>query len=312
MDSDLLEALPSSFVSCILQLHGEDGERWLNDLPVLIEQAEARWSIRVLKPLPDQTYNFVALALGQDGSESVFKAGVPNRELTTEIEALRVYNGEGMVRLLESDAEMGLILMERLIPGKPLSTIEDEDEAVGIACQVMRRLRRSVPEDHPFPTVADWAKGLHRLRREFNGNAGPFPEDLVVLAEKLFDDLIPTPSGSVLLHGDLHHGNILSTDRSGWVALDPKGVVGEPEYEVGAFLRNPLPEIAEHPNLDRILSRRLDQFSEQLGFDRERILGWGLAQAVLSGWWSYEDHGQGWEPAIDIGQCLARLRNGMD
>jgi streptomycin 6-kinase len=105
----------------------------------------------------------------------------------------------------------------------------------------------------------------------------------------------------VLLHGDLHHWNILAAGRQPWLALDPKGIVGEPAYEVGALLRNPdlMPL--------QVQERRVDQLTAELGFDRYRILGWGIAQAVLSAWWSYEDHGHGWESAVACAEILAAL-----
>jgi streptomycin 6-kinase len=91
------------------------------------------------------------------------------------------------------------------------------------------------------------------------------------------------------LHGDLHHYNILSAERQPWLAIDPKGIVGEPAYETGALIRNPVPQILSAPNLDRILARRIHQLSDELGYDRQRVYGWAVAQAVLSAWWTYED-----------------------
>ena len=69
-------------------------------------------------------------------------------------------------------------------------------------------------------------------------------------------------------------------------------MVGEPAYEVGALLRNPIPQILSEPQPRQILTRRVDQLAEELGFDRQRILAWSFAQAVLAAWWSYEDHGR--------------------
>jgi streptomycin 6-kinase len=109
------------------------------------------------------------------------------------------------------------------------------------------------------------------------------------------------------LHGDLHHGNILAAERQPWLALDPKGMIGEAAYEVGALLRNPMPRLLRESQPGRILARRVDQLAEALGFDRSRLLGWGTAQAVLAGWWSYEDHGHGWEPWIACADFLAAL-----
>src|SRR5207245_1532988 len=134
------------------------------------------------------------------------------------------------------------------------------------------------------------------------------PADLVEEAERLFAELIPSMAEPpVLLHGDLHHENIVSAERQPWLALDPKGLVGEPAYEVGALLRNQLPEPLDVPETSRILARRIDQLSEELGFERSRLRDWGLAQAVLSAWWSYEDHGYGWEPAITCAELLAAV-----
>ena len=109
-----------------------------------------------------------------------------------------------------------------------------------------------------------------------------------------------------MLHGDLHHFNILSAERELWLAIDPKGVVGEPAYEVGAYMRNPWPQLLSQPGVSTIMSRRLDVFSEELGIERQRLRGWAFAQAVLSAWWSYEDHGQVSEHALACAALLLR------
>jgi streptomycin 6-kinase len=171
----------------------------------------------------------------------------------------------------------------------------------------MRQLWRPVPAEHQFPTVAKWAAGMGRLRVRFGGTTGPLPASLVEEAETLFAELIASMGEVVLLHGDLHHENIVAAERQPWLALDPKGLVGEPAYEVGALLRNRLPEPLTQPEASRILARRVDQLAEELGLDRERLLGWGLAQAVLSAWWSIEDHGYGWEHAISVAGALADI-----
>ena len=135
------------------------------------------------------------------------------------------------------------------------------------------------------------------------------PEALVADAEGLFGELIGSMAEPVLLHGDLHHDNILAAQREPWLAIDPKGLVGEPAYEVGALLRNPhLRRLVAAPNVEQTMARRVAQLSEELSLDRERIRGWGLAQAVLSAWSSIEDHGLGWEPAIACAEILAALK----
>jgi streptomycin 6-kinase len=114
-------------------------------------------------------------------------------------------------------------------------------------------------------------------------------------------------SEPVLLHGDLHHENILSAERQPWLAIDPQGVIGEPAYETGALLRNPMPDILNFPNLKSVLKKRVDQLVEELALDRSRILGWGIAQAVLSAWWDYEEHGHVGETSITIAELLSQV-----
>ena len=297
-------ALPDEFVRTIHEVHGDRGVIWLNQLPTLIGQCEARWSIRALSPF-DLSYNYVVPAVRADGTEVVLKLGVPTAELLTEIEALRLYAGRSIAHLLDADAGQGILLLERMKPGTMLVDVEDDAQATTIAANVMRQLWQPAPTNHAFPTIAKWANGLERLRQEFDGGSGPFPIYLVEQAETLFAELIASMAEPVLLHGDLHHYNILTAEREPWLAIDPKGIVGEPAYEVGALLRNPTHEIAINP---QILTRRIDQLAAELSLDRARIIGWGLAQAVLSGWWSYEDHGHGWEPTMALAALFAALR----
>jgi streptomycin 6-kinase len=305
---DGIPSVPSGpsggFAQTVVDVHGEAGLRWLDRLPDLVAECESRWSLSVMPPFAPLSYNYVAPAVRADGSEAVLKLGVPHRELVTEIEALRLFEGRGTARLLEADVDRGAIVLERLRPGAPLSDILDDDQAASVAAALMTRLNRPAPPDHPFPTVVDWAAGLRRLRVRFDGGTGPLPAPLVEKAESLFSELIDTMGPPVVLHGDLHHGNILSAEREPWVAVDPKGVVGEAEYEVGAFLRNRL-LVQSRP--EAALARRVDRFATELGVDRERVVGWGLAQAVLSAWWTYEDHGRVSQESIPCAELLSTL-----
>ncbi len=290
----------------MLSLHGQAGRTWLQGLPALLETLVQNWSLRLLEPY-DLRYNYVTQALAQEGERVVLKVGFPNQELTREILALRVYSGRGMVRLLQADAERGALLLEYIHPGTPLYEIKDEDKACRIAAGLMRRILRPLPAQHPFLPVSAWTRGLQRLRSTFNGGTGPFPRHLVEQAETLFTELLKSQAEVMLLHGDLHHWNILSAEREPWLGLDPKGVAGEAACECAAFLRNPLPEIGSRPDLGAALARRTAIFAEELGFERERILGWGMAQAVLSAWWSYEDHGKLTPAPLAVAQVLSEL-----
>lgn len=300
----LLNHLPADFVLTQQELYGENGVAWLNNLPALIAECEQRWSLTVQAPVAGLSYNFVAPATRADRTPIMLKLGVPNKEINSEIEALRLYDGRGICRLIDSDAERGILLLERLQPGEMLSTVEDDEAATLIAARVMRKLWQPVPAEHPFPTVATWAKGLTELRAKFNGSTGPFNTKLVEQAETLYTELLASSAEPVLLHGDLHHFNILTAEREPWLAIDPKGVVGEPAYEIGALLRNHKPELVQDR---RVQARRIDLLASELGLDRQRILGWAVAQAVLSAWWSYGDHGRWWQEMMALAELLSAL-----
>jgi len=122
----------------------------------------------------------------------------------------------------------------------------------------------------------------------------------------LFADLLDSMAAPVLLHGDLHHENILRAQRQPWLAIDPKGLAGEPAYEVGAHLRNLPAHLLAQPQPERFIARRADILAEELGLDRDRLLGWGLAQAVLSAWWCIEDNMECWDLAIHYAGLIGR------
>lgn len=302
--------LPEHFVQTVQATWGERGKQWLGSLPDLLEDCVRRWSLTLSPSFPNLSFNYVASAVTADGREVVLKAGVPSQDLQQEAAALRFYDGQGSVRLLDADPEAGLLLLERERPGVPLTTLADEahdDEATAIAASVMLALWRPAPPVHNFPTVEDWGNGFAGLRARFDGGTGPLPAALVEEAEALFAHLLATSAAPVLLHGDLHHDNILSAERQPWLAIDPKGVVGEPAYEVGALLRNLWGDRHMHTNLGRLLERRTHRLAKELGLDPARVRGWAVAQAVLSAWWCLEDNSDCWASAIADAELLAAI-----
>lgn len=257
-----------------------------------------------MPPFSEMAFNYVAPAIRSGGSDVVLKVGVPRKELVTEIAALKAFNGNGAVALYQADPEMGALLLERLRPGTPLFNVDDDDFATKAACEVIRQLQISSFDHDVFPTVGEWFRGFQRLRDEFNGETGPFPNHLVDEAEVISRDLLASMETPVLLHGDLHHWNILSSEREPWLAIDPKGVIGESEFETGAWIRNPFPNILELPNPSIMIARRIDQFSNELGLNRERIYGWAFAQAVLSAYWSFEEKDEDWENWLAVAEMI--------
>src|SRR5262249_55531198 len=156
------------------------------------------------------------------------------RELAGEINALKSYGGQGAARLLEH--EQSALLLERLQPGQALWQTwseERDDEHTLIAAQLMQTLWR--PARKEFTTTEEWLVALRKYKEQPNQ---PLPKNLVDKAIHLSGDLEKQIDNAVLLHGDLHHGNILSHQNT-YKAIDPKGVIGDKAFEAGTWIRNP-------------------------------------------------------------------------
>lgn len=300
--------ISEQFAQTQREVHGERGQAWLAHLPALVAQLEAEWHIRVQPPFSKLSYNYAAPAQRASGEPVVLKLGVPNKELTSEVQALELYNGDGIARLYEHDAERGALLLEWLQPGRMLSELDDDDQATEILASLMRRLWRPLPEGHSLPSVASWAQGLGRLRATFGGGTGPFPEALVARAEDTFAELLATAGTPMLLHGDLHHLNVLSAGREPWLAIDPKGLAGDPGYDVAAMLHNPSRTLRDSTNLGALLARRIAIIGDVTGQPRRRLAMWAFAQAVLSAWWTYEDHGHVGDEALYHAELILPLQ----
>lgn len=287
-----------------------EGRQWLAAIPARVRTYAERWDLDVEPPFEGLSYNYVAPATRADGSQAVLKIGLPEPEQRSEILALRHYAGDGIARLLEDDLEGYTALTERLVPGTPLSTYypERDDEATAIASRVLRALLRPAPDDvDGFGSVEGWARrGMQELRATFDGGTGPFPAHLVERAERLFDELLDSTTTPMLIHGDYHHMNVLYSNERGWLAIDPKGIIGDAAFDCSAFLLNPIPNIRTAPEYRALTRRRVDILAEVTGLDRQRIIGWAQAFAVLSGWWSYDEIGS-WKPTIALAEELAKL-----
>jgi len=221
------------------------------------------------------------------------------------------FGGRGMARVYERIE--GAALIERLKPGTSLASLalnDRDEEATEILADVIDRMSRPCESpDEPtreplkaFVRAQDWGKGFQRYLASGDRQ---IPTRHVEHAQQLYFDLCASQRGVRLLHGDLQHYNVLFDSDRGWLAIDPKGVVGEVEYEIGASLRNPY----EKPELfasAETVERRLRCFESILKLDSDRMLAWGFAQAILSAIWSVED---GF--AVDAGNPSLRLANAI-
>jgi len=178
-------------------------------------------------------------------------------------------------------------------------------ESASLLANLQTQTQKQASGLQRFIRLSAWFDGLKKLRLRFGGGTGPLNEKLVERVEQSVKDFFAENQKPVLMHGDFHHFNILSSER-GWLVIDPKGVIGPAGYEVGPFLINPWGDLVSGNNYRGMTKRRIDILHERLGFERERIREWGLAHAVLSAWWSIEGN-EDWHYSADFAEMIADL-----
>lgn len=222
---------------------------------------------------------------------AVLKMPKPNSEERLNALALETYDGQAAVRVLKRDTHA--FLMERAQPGTELAalSLNDRDvDATHIACNVIENLNARPAPQGEWKTLESLALGFAR-NRESALRARVLSADLIDRAEAMFLSLCASQSDRFLLHGDLHHMNILRDDARGWLAIDPKGVIGELAYETASLLHNPVPhfEMIAEPKL---MERRVRILADRLHLDPGRILRWCFAKGILGHLWTVEDGGE--------------------
>lgn len=266
---------------------------WLGALADRLARLARQWSLTLDRPFEGIDHNYVAPATRADGTRCVLKLSRHVEETRNEIAALRVWDGRGAARLLEADPDLGALLVERLDPGTLLVELADADDdaATMVAADVLRRLSRPLPTCHGLRPLESWCAAYDRNRAVLADGRDGFPSEMFQHADAMRHDLLASTDAPSVLHGDLHHFNVLRAQRARWLAIDPKGLAGDRCFDVCQFLRNPRPVPI---SLNR---RRLDIFCSELGLDRERTRAWCFVHAVLDACWDFED-GNPWQAAV--------------
>ncbi len=216
------------------------------------------------------------------------------------VAALTHFGERCCVRVLAT-GDNGTALLEQAMPGTHLTQLVlngRDQEATEILCRIMSAIPASPTPATGFPSVEDWGHGFDRYAASADTS---LPSALVGRAHALFQTLCQSQRERRLLHGDLHHDNVILDARRGWLVIDPKGVIGEPAYEAGAALRNPLgdPRWFAQPG---IIETRVTAYATCANVPRERVIAWAYAQAALSAIWSVEDSD---DPATGLAAAAA-------
>jgi streptomycin 6-kinase len=293
--------VPPALARNAIEAWGRDGERWLADLPRLLDEIAGRWALELGEPY-GLSFHWVCRARRADGSAAVLKLGPPaDGHLAVEAATLAAYDGAGAVRLLAHDPDRGALLLERAEPGTMARDVR-EIVATAALITVMRRLH-SAPVPAGVPDLM--ARDVPSFEAYLRGGDDRIHHRLVGRALELLVALSTSAGPAVLLHGDLHHDNVLRAHREPWLAIDPHGVAGDPGYEVGAMLYNPDPWRRD-PALLALVPSRVEQLADGLGLPVERVRAWGFVQGVLSEVWTVQGGGTPGSRALDVARLLEK------
>ncbi len=259
------------------------GEVWLSQFESHILKIEKLWNLEPIKPIDNLSFHFVGTSKRKsDGLDVVVKTGCDIESLDRERQWLRHFNGVA-AQVIESDKALGATLMERLVPGTTLKQsreISDDEQTIVLAGMIKELNARTVTSG-AFKHISELAKDLDVLK-------GAVDDRMIDKARRIIADLTLDRSQDRLLHGDLHHDNILKHKYS-WKVIDPHGYVGDPVFEMAVMMYNPLDAYPVNRPLRKTLERRFEILNEHIGFDIQRMKAWAFAAAMISTAWDYGD-----------------------
>lgn len=199
------------------------------------------------------------------------------------------WNGQGAARVLAHDRDA--LLLERAMGTGSLTAFTRtgrDDEATRILCAAIATLHAHDAAPPPaLVALTPWFRDLWPAAETHGG--------ILARSADTARELLAHPQDVVVLHGDIHHDNVLDFGARGWLAIDPKGLIGERGFDYANLFCNPETDI-EVTAPDRF-RRRLAIVAEASGIERERLLHWILAWAGLSAAWWLSD---GVQPEIDF------------
>lgn len=294
--------LSSTFINNIYAVYGEAGKIWLAQLPNQIELLATKWNFRFIQKVPDLSYSFVAIVeLNTQGKSAVLKITPDHKRTLSELHCLQCFT-KGVPQIYAFDEENNMLLLEHIKPGRSLKTLVQagqDETATRVICQAILTLQSEQKIIFTFQHLSELIKDLTDLK-------GHMDEYLLSKAISLFHDLTSDRSQDVLLHGDLHHDNLIKHSDS-WKVIDPHGYLGDRVAEVGAMIRNPFDCFPkEHPPAV-IVEKRLKILVEELPFDKQRIKAWAFCMTILSAAWNMQDFGHLAQTEIELATLIDKI-----
>ena len=283
-----LFVVPQPLIDLHARISGDEGRVWTERLPTLAGVLLERWGLRLDgHRVYHGMVSLVLPVVRADGTPAALKLQPLDHETEGEPVGLRIWDGNGTVRLLEFDPVAGGMLLERLDAQRSLSTVEDDLAALQTLAEIMTRLV-AVPAPPGLRRLADIAAAmLADLPRALTA-VNIDDRKVLTYCAGAVAELVGEP-GDRLLHWDLHYDNILAGEREPWLAIDPKPLAGDPGFELMPALHNRWDDIVATGDIGRAVRNRFDLMVDVVGLDRPRAVGWTLGRVLQNCLWDIED-----------------------
>ena len=261
-----------------------DGRRWVATLQELVDTLSCRWHLSLETVELRHGFNSVVVPVRRGDERCVLKLTWPPHRTVDEARALSAWDGQGSVRMLAADTEVGALVLERARWDRTLSDL-DLNTAAAVAGRLLRRL--AIPTAEAFPGTEGLALSSSRSIAGRQQRLGfPIPSKWVRQIQSLSEALAERCGQRRLIHADLHYGNVLAAHREPWLAIDPKPVVGDPEHAVAELMWTRLDEVDSRTGIRTLLTTLVDSAQLDMGLARR----WVLVRCVDYWLWGLE-HG---------------------
>lgn len=279
--------VPPDLVAWHAREFGDAGRPWIDSLPLLVESRLDAWNLVPDGPPGHGRVALVLPVLRSDGMRAALKCQPVDDESVGEPAALRVWNGDGAVRLLDHDPATGTMLLERLDGARSLHAVDDDVAATRVLAGLLRRLvTAGAPEG--LRDLGGIARAMVDAAPSAVEGLPDAGRRLLLYCADVVAELVGEP-GSALLHWDLHYGNVLAAEREPWLAIDPKPLTGDPGFELLPALHNRWEDLVATGEVSRAVRYRFDLMVDALGLDRRRAIGWTMGRVLQDALWDIED-----------------------
>lgn len=264
----------------------EENHSYYNRIKSKLNIYARKWALSHLEVIDDGRESCVLKAISKQYGNVILKKRETVKVIEDEFNTLVEYNGRNFCKVYEAKLENGILLEEQIQPGTELIKETSLDQRLAVFCSIYKNLHIEPINQYQYSTYYDWVDKISRYMET--------REDHKVLcmhmkkAEMICKELMTLYPRKMLLHGDLHHHNILQNNHNGYTLIDPKGVIGDPIFDLPRFLLNEMEEEINQDLFEKI-NYAITVIGDKLEIPTEIIKKTFYIEMAMAECWMVED-----------------------